>query len=155
MVGTHLHGDPQPLTHPTKMVTLSAVEDINAAVVQRHLVAVFFGGTSGIGELTLRALAKTSAAHNGKGFRAYIVGRKPESAAAIAADCKKDFAAAEVEFVKVDDLALIRNVDKACAEIIRREKAHGKDARIDYLMLSPGGAIYCPRRGRWMSTTVG
>lgn len=62
------------------MVKLNEVRALNTALVQSQpLVAVFFGGTSGIGHYTLRALATASAA-GGKGFRAYIVGRKAKAA---------------------------------------------------------------------------
>ena len=45
------------------MVTLQEAEAWNAALVRRRgLVAVFFGGTSGIGHNTVRALARTAGA---------------------------------------------------------------------------------------------
>jgi hypothetical protein len=65
------------------MVDLKVARQSNFDLVRnRHLVAVFFGGTSGIGHYTLRALSRASE-NGGKGFRAYIVGRKAKAAESI------------------------------------------------------------------------
>lgn len=129
------------------MVELKTALQDNATLVQRPLVAVFFGGTSGIGHYTLRALAKQSALHNGKGFRAYIAGRNADAADTITRECKAIFPEAEIVFIKVTDLSLMREVDKSCAEISQLEAKHGDDARIDYLMVSYAGAPFLPRNG--------
>lgn len=129
------------------MVELKTVLQDNATLVQRPLVAVFFGGTSGIGHYTIRALAKQYALHNGKGFRAYIAGRNAGAADTIIRECKCIFPDAEITFIEATDLSLIREVDKTCAEISQLEAKYGDDARIDYLMVSYAGAPYLPREG--------
>ncbi|KAH8697882.1 hypothetical protein BGW36DRAFT_407813 [Talaromyces proteolyticus] len=129
------------------MVKLDVVHSANAALVQSQpLVAVFFGGTGGIGSYTLRALANAEAKSGGKGVRAYVVGRKPQAAEEILSACRKICPQGQFRFVQADDLSLIQGVDKVCAEIIELEEKEGQDARIDYLMLSQGGAIFLPRK---------
>lgn len=122
------------------MVTLPVVRSSDAALVQSQpLVAVFVGGTSGISEYTLRALAKTHAS-KGKGLRAYIVGRKASAAEKIIADCKTVCPSGDFQFVKAEDLALLKDVDRVCAEIQRVEEEKGMagegKARIDILVMS-------------------
>ncbi|KAF2094852.1 hypothetical protein NA57DRAFT_68393 [Rhizodiscina lignyota] len=128
------------------MVKLNEVHSLNTAVVQsRPLVAVFFS-TGGIASYTLRALATASAANGGKGFRAYMVGRKAKPAEDIISECSAIYPQGQFKFVKADDLSLIRTVDRVCAEIIQLEKKEGQDARIDYLMMAQGGSIFLPRK---------
>ncbi|RAK83482.1 hypothetical protein BO79DRAFT_260146 [Aspergillus costaricaensis CBS 115574] len=129
------------------MVELDDVRATNTALVQRQpLVAVFFGGTSGIGHYTLRALA-TAEANGGKGFRAYIVGRNIKAAEEIIAECRGICPKAQIRFLQTEDISLIQNVDRVCEEIVQMEEKEQQDPRIDYLMLSQGGPIYQPRKG--------
>jgi NAD(P)-dependent dehydrogenase (short-subunit alcohol dehydrogenase family) len=131
------------------MVKLEAVRSANAALVQRQpLVAVFFGGTSGIGHYTLRALAAAEG-KGGKGLRAYIVGRKAQIADSIIAECRILCPDGEFIFIKVDDLSLMKEVDRVCADIIQQEESKTKTPRIDYLMVSQGGPIFRPRNGKF------
>lgn len=81
------------------------------------LVAVFVGATSGIGEYTLRALAK-----HAKAPRVYFVGRSQEAGNRISADCQALNPDGEFIFMK-SDVSLLRNVDTICQEIKRKEKA--------------------------------
>ncbi|RAL01771.1 uncharacterized protein BO80DRAFT_380655 [Aspergillus ibericus CBS 121593] len=128
------------------MVGMDVVQASNTALVQSQpLVAVFFGGTSGIGHYTLRALA-TAEATNGKGFRAYIVGRNAKAAEEIIAECHGIYPQGQIKFVQTDDISLIQEVDQVCAEIIQLEEEQNQDPRIDYLMLSQGGPIFLPRK---------
>ncbi|OJZ89461.1 hypothetical protein ASPFODRAFT_182494 [Aspergillus luchuensis CBS 106.47] len=128
------------------MVGLDDVRATNTALVQRQpLVAVFFGGTSGIGHYTLRALA-TAEANGGKGFRAYIVGRNIKAAEEIIAECRGICPKAQIRFLQTEDISLIQNVNRVCEEIIQMEEKEQQDPRIDYLMLSQGGPIYQPRK---------
>ncbi|PYI10310.1 hypothetical protein BO78DRAFT_426891 [Aspergillus sclerotiicarbonarius CBS 121057] len=128
------------------MVGMNVVQASNTALVQSQpLVAVFFGGTSGIGHYTLRALA-TAEANGGKGFRAYIVGRNTKAAEEIIAECHGICPQGQVKFVQTDDISLIQEVDRVCAEIIQLEEKENQDARIDYMMLSQGGSIFLPRK---------
>lgn len=129
------------------MVKLDAVRSANKALVQKQpLVGVFFGGTSGIGHYTLRELSKASA-KGGKGFRAYIVGRKAQAAEEIISECSGIYPEGQFKFIKAEDVSLIADVDRICAEIIQLEEKEGNDARIDYLMVSQGGSIFLPRTG--------
>jgi NAD(P)-dependent dehydrogenase (short-subunit alcohol dehydrogenase family) len=131
------------------MVKLNDVRSSNAALVEsRSLVAVFFGGTSGIGHYTLRALANVSA-RGGKGLRAYIVGRNARAAEDIISECRAIYSEGQYTFVKANDLSLISDVDRVCASIIQLEEIEDRDPRIDYLMLSQGGSIFLPRRGEF------
>jgi hypothetical protein len=141
-------------TTPFTMVKLNVVHTSNTALVQSQpLVAVFFGGTSGIGHYTLRALA-TAEANGGKGFRAYIVGRKAKAAEDIISECRGIYPQGQFKFVKADDLSLIQDVDRVCADIIQLEEKEGQDPRIDYLMMSQGGSIFLPRKGMFKVSDV-
>jgi NAD(P)-dependent dehydrogenase (short-subunit alcohol dehydrogenase family) len=129
------------------MVKLDVVRASNTALVRSQpLVAVFFGGTSGIGSYTIRALARATA-NGGKGFRAYIVGRNAKAAEEIIAECSGICPQGEFKFVEANDISLIQDVDRVCADIIQLEEKEGQDPRIDYLMLSQGGSIFLPRKG--------
>ncbi|KAF5501392.1 Short-chain dehydrogenase/reductase SAT2 [Colletotrichum siamense] len=133
------------------MVHLDTVHAINRELVQsQKLVAVFTGGTGGIGPLSLKALATAVAKHNGQGLRAYLVGRNADAAEKIIKECRVIYEAGEYHYIKVEDLSLVEQVDKACAEIIsceeRNASAIGETARIDFLLLSHGGTIFLPRQ---------
>jgi len=89
------------------MVSLNVVRSCNAALVKSQpLVAVITGGTSGIGEHTVRTLA-TIHETEGRGLRVYIVGRKEAAAKAIIADCLKACPAGDFRFVQAGDLSLL------------------------------------------------
>jgi NAD(P)-dependent dehydrogenase (short-subunit alcohol dehydrogenase family) len=114
------------------MVSLEAVKASNARLPENHppnLVAVFVGGTSGIGEFTLRKFAQYA-----KRPKAYIVGRAQAAADRIIEDLKKVNPDGEYIFI-TSDVSLIKNVDTVCDEIRRREKA------INILFLSCGGMV--------------
>ena len=136
------------------MVKLDIVRKSNAGFVQSHpLVAVFVGGTSGIGEFTLRALAKTHG-RQGKGLRAYIVGRNVAAAEKIIADCTGLCPSGQFRFVKAADLSLLKDVDRVCAEVAELEEkesaASSGKARIDILVMSQHyfPLIFQSRKGR-------
>jgi len=135
-----------------KMVNLDVIRDANNTLVQsRPLVAVFFGGTSGIGHYTLRALA-TAEAKGGKGFRAYVVGRKIAAAEKIIAECRSICPTSQITFVQAEDISLIQDVDRVCKHIIELEEREDQNSRIDYLMMSQGGSIFLPRKGMLTQT---
>ncbi|KAJ5002954.1 Short-chain dehydrogenase/reductase SAT2 [Colletotrichum sp. SAR 10_66] len=105
------------------MVNLDTVHAINRELVQsQKLVAVFTGGTGGIGPLSLKALATVVAKHNGQGLRAYLVGRNADAAEKIIKECRAIYEAGEYHYIKVEDLSLVEQVDKACADIISSEE---------------------------------
>jgi hypothetical protein len=131
------------------MVKLDVVRSSNTSLVERQpIVAVFFGGTGYIGSLTIRALASAHAkSPTSKGLRAYIVGRNAKAGEKFLAECKAICPKGEFVFIQAEDMALMGEVDRLCGEVSRAEERHGADARIDYLMISQGGAIFKPRKG--------
>lgn len=130
---------------PSKL-TLEVVYAANAALLaKRSLVAVFSGGTSGIGEYTARALARHAA--EGQGARIYIVGRNQKAADAIAADYGSR-ENVQFCFVKADDLSLLKDVDRCCEEIERLESKESKGGppRIDLLVMSHADLYFGGKR---------
>ncbi|KAL9581153.1 MAG: hypothetical protein Q9212_004068 [Teloschistes hypoglaucus] len=96
------------------MIILSEVQSSNARIASTlppGLVAVFVGGTSGIGETALKQFAK-----HVRQPRIYYIGRSQEAADRIAIACKELNADGEYNFIK-SDTSLIRNVDLVCQEI--------------------------------------
>lgn len=123
------------------MVNLDDVRTANSSLVQRQpLVAVFTGGTGGIGLSTLKSLAATHS-NSGKGLRVYITGRNQNATEKIIADCLTVCPQGDFRFIQVADLSLLRDVDRACEEIIKAEKACAKPGevpRVDMLFMSQG-----------------
>jgi hypothetical protein len=69
------------------MVELPNVQTLTHSLVQTQpFVAVFTGGTSGIGAPTLKAFANTSAQHSSHELRAYIIGRNASAARKLIAE---------------------------------------------------------------------
>ena len=102
------------------------------------IVVALTGGTTGIGSYVATALASTFADQGSK-LRVYIVGRNAARAEAVIADGQRLSPGSEWRFVKASDLALISNVDLACADIIRQESEapfHGGPLRLDLLYMS-------------------
>ena len=136
------------------MVKVNTLRISNTALVQSQpLVTVFFGGTSGIGHYTLRAFA-TAAATGNQPFRAYIVGRNAKATEDNISECRGICPHGQFKFVKAEDLSLIQDVDRVCAEIIRLEEHDSQDPRIDYLMMCQGGSIFLPRKGKFKLSDV-
>jgi short-subunit dehydrogenase len=114
------------------MVSLTEVSIANAKIatlLPPGLVAVFVGGTSGIGEFTLKALAKRAVRP-----RIYIVGRSEEAAERIKKECAALNPRGEYIFIP-KDVSLIGNVDELCREIASREKF------INILVVSAGTLV--------------
>lgn len=134
------------------MVHLDVVRACNTALLKSQpFVAVFFGGTAGIGECGVRSLASTHGSE-GKGLRLYIVGRNKAAAERTIAHCLEICPTGTFQFVQAKDLSLMRDVDRVCAEIISEErKANGEKAKIDFLCLSQGFLSFKSRRGRLAS----
>jgi hypothetical protein len=134
------------------MVKLSAIQSSNATLVRRQpLIAVFFSGTGGIGNITLRSLVRISVQNSGVGLKIFIVGRNAVAAEGTIKDCKRVFPGGEYVFVKAGDMSLIGEVDRLCREVERLVvescEREGWEKRIDYLMVSMGGLIFQPRNG--------
>ncbi|KAI9828097.1 MAG: hypothetical protein M1832_003624 [Thelocarpon impressellum] len=111
------------------MVSLTEVQSSNSRIdsaLPPGLVAVFVGGTRGIGEYTLRQFAK-----HARQARVYFVGRSQENGDRVAAECKALNPEGEYIFVKADT-SLIRNVDDVCRDLKTKEKA------INLLFLTTG-----------------
>lgn len=135
------------------MVALPVVRASNTTLVQSHpLVAVFVGGTSGIGECTIRTLAATHG-DQGKGLRIYIVGRNAAAAEQTIAYCRSVCSRGQFLFVKADDLSLLKDVDRVCSEILRLEEKEaalsGGKPRLDILVMSQAyfPLLFQPRKG--------
>jgi NAD(P)-dependent dehydrogenase (short-subunit alcohol dehydrogenase family) len=100
------------------MVSLSQIQASNtfiSSTFPTRLVALFVGGTSGIGEITLKKFAQYS--HQP---RAYFIGRSHAAAERIVAECKTLNPGGEYIFVQAD-VSLIRVVDTVCDEIRAKE----------------------------------
>ena len=100
------------------MVALSTVTASNARIssaLPSNLVALFVGGTSGIGEATLKKFAQHTVSP-----RVHFIGRSREAADRIVAECKALNPTGQYIFRQAD-VSLIRNVDKVCEEIKAEE----------------------------------
>lgn len=133
------------------MVSLDIVRKTNAALVKRQsLVAVFIGGTAGIGEFGALGLAKTHG-NEGRGLRVYIVGRNQSAAERIIATCIQLCPNGQFTFVAAENLALLKDVDRVCANISARERDEaarsGQEPRIDFLVMTQG-ALNLKRKGK-------
>ena len=134
------------------MVKLNVVRAWNTALVKSQpLVAVFPGGTSGIGEYAIRALASAHG-KDGKGLRLYIAGRNQSAAEKIIADCQTACPAGQFRFVKARDLSLIEDVDSVSKEVMQMEEQEAKQmggkARIDILVMTQGIVDFKARNGQ-------
>lgn len=118
------------------MVSLDIVRKANATLGSRlpKPVALFVGGTSGIGRSTLRQLAL-----NTKAPTAYIVGRSEDNAKPLLKELTQLNPLGSYNFIEAD-VSLISNVDKACESIKKHEKA------LDLLFMTPGGLSLVGRR---------
>ncbi|OGM47240.1 hypothetical protein ABOM_003989 [Aspergillus bombycis] len=110
------------------MTSLRLVRQANATVGEQRprMVAVFVGGTSGIGEATAKQLAKTIHSPT-----VYIVGRNQAAGSRILADCQRLNAHGTYRFIKAD-VSLLHEVDTACQEI------QSQEAAVDLLFMTPG-----------------
>ncbi|KAH8726820.1 hypothetical protein GQ44DRAFT_790851 [Phaeosphaeriaceae sp. PMI808] len=100
------------------MVAINAVRASNANIkfLPTNLVAVFVGGTSGIGLFTARELVR-----NATSPHVYLIGRNQTEATKIIQELKDINASSEVSFIQ-KDVSLLKNVDEACQEIKTKEK---------------------------------
>ena len=112
------------------MVTLSAAEASNAKIASslpNGMVAVFVGGTSGIGEYTLKNFAQ-----HAKKPRIYLVGRSQDAASRIISECTKLNPNGQYIFIQ-SDVSLLKNVIPVCEQILSKEKC------INLLFQTQGG----------------
>ncbi|KAI0133847.1 putative short-chain dehydrogenases/reductase [Xylariales sp. AK1849] len=114
----------------TELAEVIASNKRIASVFPHDLVAVFVGGTSGVGEYTVKAFAKYAPKP-----RAYIIGRSQEAADRIVGECKQLNPGGTFEFIQAD-VSLLRTVDDVCRQIKSKETA------INILFESQGSMNY-------------
>ena len=133
------------------MVKLDVVRSCNSALVKAQpMVAVVVGGTSGIGEHTVHALA-AAYANQGQELRVYVIGRREAEGKRVTAACLETCPTADFRFVRANDVSLLKDVDRVCAEIISSEEAEAKrtggKARVDFLVMTQGAMYFDGRHG--------
>jgi NAD(P)-dependent dehydrogenase (short-subunit alcohol dehydrogenase family) len=120
------------------MVSCTEIQASNALIndATAPRVAVFVGGTSGIGQLTIKALVATGAS-----VRIYLVGRKnsEERSKAFIEELNAVNPKSEVIWIE-GEVSLLAETKRVC-EVIKR-----KEARVDLLFLTAGYAPFGPRR---------
>lgn len=118
------------------MIGLDAVRKANGSLKTTvpRIVALFVGGSSGIGRSALRQLAL-----NAEAPTAYIVGRSESKAAPFLRELAQINPRGTFNFIEAD-VSLMRNVDKACESIAKREKA------LNLVFMTPGGLSVVGRR---------
>ncbi|KAI0418463.1 putative short-chain dehydrogenases/reductase [Xylaria grammica] len=102
------------------MVALSDIIASNeriASTLPAGLVAVFVGGTSGIGEYTLKTFARYA-----RGPEVIVVGRSQEAADRILGECRQLNPEGHFEFIRAD-VSLLKNVDDVCRQIKEKVSA--------------------------------
>ncbi|KAK2783376.1 hypothetical protein FQN53_009267 [Emmonsiellopsis sp. PD_33] len=118
------------------MVSLSTVRAANQTLKSTlpNPTALFVGGTTGIGQTTLRQLAIHTERPN-----VYIIGRSEPRAIPFLAELKQLNPQGSFKFIEAD-ISLIKNVDSACKEI------RAKEERLNLLFMTPGGISLSGRR---------
>lgn len=112
------------------MVALSDAQASNADITKSlatGMVAVFVGGTSGIGEYTLKKFAR-----HAKNPRIYLVGRSQDAADRIIPECVKINPDGQYIFIQ-SDVSLLKNVCRVCEQILSKEES------INLLFQTQGG----------------
>ncbi|KAF2821449.1 hydrogenase/reductase-like protein [Ophiobolus disseminans] len=115
------------------MVALSDVLASNAQIqsnLPKGLIAIFAGATSGIGEVTLKTFVRYAVEP-----RIYIIARNQTAAERVIAECRQINAKGQYEFIYAD-LMLIKETDRACEQIKRKEKL------VNLVVLSAGQFIF-------------
>ncbi|KAI5800423.1 hypothetical protein DFH27DRAFT_482806 [Peziza echinospora] len=120
------------------MAHMDTVRAVNAAFksspLSHGLVGLFVGGTSGIGEHTLKAFAASTTSP-----KIYLVGRNADAASRITQETLALNPSATVTFLPVTDLGTLASVDPIVQHITTHEQ------KLDVLVMSPG---YLTMRGR-------
>ena len=108
------------------MPSLNETRKALASLPPERKVAVFVGGTSGIGEAAVTSFARWATGH------AYIIGRNAASAAKTMAACRAVAASPSTTFEFIQqDIVLLRDVDAVCAAIASRQ------TQLDLLYMTP------------------
>jgi NAD(P)-dependent dehydrogenase (short-subunit alcohol dehydrogenase family) len=118
------------------MVSLKTVQASNAGIrALPNITALFVGGTSGIGQSTLRQLARHADSPT-----AYIIGRNKARARPFLSELQQLSPRGRFHFIEAD-VSLVRNVDAACRQILQQEK------QLNFLFMTPGGVSLGGRNG--------
>ncbi|KAL1861177.1 hypothetical protein Plec18170_001692 [Paecilomyces lecythidis] len=88
-----------------------------ASELPTGLVAVFVGGTSGVGEYTVKAFARYASKP-----RVYLVGRSQEAASRIVAECQRLNPGGYFEFIRAD-IGALKSVDDVSRQLCAKESA--------------------------------
>lgn len=118
------------------MVALKDARASNARFKEKAtpgMVALFVGGTSGVGKGTLIQFAKNATAP-----RVYLVGRSKASSTALLNELETLNPSGTFTFIETQ-ISLIKNVDRVCDEI------KAKEQKLDIIFLSTG---YLTMEGR-------
>ncbi|PGH34430.1 hypothetical protein GX50_02798 [[Emmonsia] crescens] len=118
------------------MVSLATVRASNQRLKAAipGTTALFVGGTTGIGQNTLRQLAM-----HVESPKVYIIGRSEQKASPFLAELGRLNPRGNFQFIETD-VSLIRNVDKACKMI------KDKEDRLNMLFMTPGGISLSGRK---------
>lgn len=85
-------------------------------------------------------------------LRVYLLARKPSSpgVTSLIAECQKLCPAGDFITIKCADLALIKEVDGACEEILTKEKGEKGKGKVDFLCMSQGYLTFEKRKGEFL-----
>lgn len=119
------------------MVAISPIRASNEKIkdLPAHLVAVFIGATSGIGEQALKQFVQYAVEP-----RVYIVSRNAAASQPLLADLKQRNPKAVLDLIE-KDASLIRDIDAVSAVVKSKEK------KLDFLFLSAGFISFSGRQG--------
>ena len=122
------------------MVELSAVkasnESLKSSKSTSDPIALFVGATSGVGESTVKELARYTTKPT-----VFLVGRNEIAAARIIEELKTINPNGQFSFIK-SDVSLIKNVDTVC------DQMKSKTDRLDILFMSQGYQTFAGRNGK-------
>jgi NAD(P)-dependent dehydrogenase (short-subunit alcohol dehydrogenase family) len=130
----------EPIDHATVliMVSYTQIQASNALLNDDNAprVAVFVGGTSGIGQLTLRALVAKRTS-----IRIYLIGRKSSAdrTSAFIQELQSSNARVDVRWLE-GEISLLAETKRLCDAILKEE------SRVDLLFLTAGYAPFGTRR---------
>lgn len=110
------------------MVSLTDVRTHNASLKSSSpgLVAVFVGGTSGIGLTTAREFVRNTTSPH-----VYLIGRNESEASRIIPEFQTLNPSSKVDFIK-SNVSLLREVDQVCQQIKEKE------SKVNILFMTPG-----------------
>lgn len=121
------------------MVDLSVVhesnESLRSSTSTSEPTALFVGATSGVGESTVKQLAKYTIRPT-----VFLVGRNETAASSIISELKSINPQGDFKFIK-SDVSLIKNVDSVCDEVKQ------KTDKLDILFMSQGYQTFAGRTG--------